>query len=79
MKKDKDGSISNKVYEYRVLAKMSQKDLADQIGVSKQTIFIMEKGNYTPSLLLAFRIADFFETDITNIFTYIKRTDDNDL
>lgn len=59
MKKKSDDSISNKVYEYRVLARLSQKELAEKVGVSKQTIFVMEKGNYVPTLLLAYRIADF--------------------
>lgn len=70
MKKDFGDSIVNKVYEFRVLEKLSQKDLADKIGVSKQTIFVMEKGNYVPSLLLAFRIADYFNVPITDIFFY---------
>lgn len=51
---------------------MSQKVLADKIGVSKQTIFVMEKGNYVPSLLLAFRIAEYFNVEITDIFIYKK-------
>ncbi|REK77952.1 transcriptional regulator [Paenibacillus paeoniae] len=62
----------NKVYEYRVLKKMSQSELADVVGVSKQTIFVMEKNNYIPSLLLAYRIANFFEVSIDGIFTYTK-------
>lgn len=48
MKKDFGDSINNKVYEFRVLARLSQKELADKIGVSKQTIFVMEKGKYIP-------------------------------
>ena len=70
MKKDFGDSINNKVYEFRVLARLSQQELADKIGVSKQTIFVMEKGNYIPTLLLAFRIATFFSVDITDIFYY---------
>lgn len=70
MKKDFGDSISNKVYDFRVLARLSQQELADKVGVSKQTIFVMEKGNYIPTLLLAFRIASFFEVEVTEIFTY---------
>nr|WP_010890643.1 helix-turn-helix transcriptional regulator [Lactococcus lactis]AAC56010.1 conserved hypothetical protein [Lactococcus lactis] len=70
MKKKFQDSISNSVYKYRVLSRLSQQDLADKVGVSKQTIFVMEKGNYTPSLLLALRIANFFDVEITKIFTY---------
>ena len=76
MKKNIGDSISNKVYEFRVLAKMSQQELADKVGVSKQTIFVMEKGNYIPTLLLAFRIADYFGVSVTDIFEY-ERGDEN--
>ncbi|WP_449539744.1 helix-turn-helix transcriptional regulator [Ferdinandcohnia sp. Marseille-Q9671] len=72
MKADFGDSIKNKVYEYRVLRRMSQKELADAVGVSKQTIFVMEKNNYSPSLVLAFRIADFFNVEVTDIFSYVK-------
>ncbi|MGE7625428.1 helix-turn-helix transcriptional regulator [Viridibacillus sp. NPDC096237] len=71
-------SIVNKVYEFRVLKRMSQKDLADAVGVSKQTIFVMEKNNYSPSLVLAYRIANFFEVDINEIFPYVGEEDNND-
>lgn len=77
LKKDFGDSIGNTVYEYRVLARMSQQELADKVGVSKQTIFVMEKGNYVPTLLLAFRIADFFDVSVSDIFTYEKGTDNN--
>ncbi|MEH7010008.1 helix-turn-helix transcriptional regulator [Neobacillus niacini] len=71
-------SIVNKVYEFRVLKRMSQKDLAEAVGVSKQTIFVMEKNNYSPSLVLAYRIANFFEVDINEIFSYVGKEDNND-
>lgn len=72
MAKKRKDYIKNNVYEYRVLNRMSQMELAKAVGVSKQTIYVMEKNNYTPSLLLAFRIAQFFDVDITDIFTYVK-------
>ena len=80
MKKREDfgDSIVNKVYEHRVLKRMSQQELADAVGVSKQTIFVMEKNNYSPSLVLAFRIANFFEVDINEIFSYVREEDKND-
>ncbi|EOP68300.1 hypothetical protein KOW_03509 [Bacillus cereus VDM006] len=71
-------TIANKVYEHRVLKRMSQKDLADAVGVSKQTIFVMEKKNYSPSLVLAYRIANYFEVDINEIFSYVGKEDNND-
>lgn len=75
MKENYGDSVSNKVYEFRVLRRMSQKDLADAVGVSKQTIFVMEKNNYSPSLVLAFRIANFFDVDINEIFSYVGKED----
>ncbi|WP_042477830.1 helix-turn-helix transcriptional regulator [Bacillus ndiopicus] len=79
MKKEEFGdSIFNKVYEYRVLKRMSQQELADAVSVSKQTIFVMEKNNYSPSLVLAYRIANYFEVDINDIFSYVRKDDSND-
>ena len=71
-------TIKNKVYEFRVLKRMTQQELADAVGVSKQTIFVMEKNNYLPSLILAFRIADFFKVNVNEIFTYVKGSDQDD-
>ncbi|NQD65314.1 helix-turn-helix transcriptional regulator [Bacillus haikouensis] len=73
MKEDFGDSIENKVYEHRVLRRMSQKELAEAVGVSKQTIFVMEKNNYSPSLVLAFRIANYFEVDINELFLYVRK------
>lgn len=75
MRKKFDDHIENKVYEHRVLKRMTQKELADAVGVSKQTIFVMEKNNYSPSLVLAYRIANFFSVDVNDIFTYVKGSD----
>lgn len=76
MKKDFGDTIDNRVYEFRVLQRMSQTELANAVGASRQTIFVMEKGNYVPSLLLAFRIANYFNADITDVFQYNPRNED---
>ena len=77
--KEKNGDyVENKVYEHRVLKRLSQKELADAVGVSKQTIYVMEKNNYSPSLVLAYRIADFFDVDVNDIFNYVRGRDWND-
>lgn len=47
---------------------MSQQQLADQVGVTRQTIISIEKGNYSPSLELAFRIAGVFDLPIEQVF-----------
>ena len=49
---------------------MTQQQLADAVGVSRQTIVAIEKGNYSPSLELAFRLAHIFNTPIQEVFTY---------
>ena len=49
---------------------MTQQQLADEVGVSRQTIVAIEKGNYSPSLELAFRIAQIFKTPLEEVFTY---------
>ena len=49
---------------------MTQQTLAEQVGVTRQTIVAIEKGNYSPSLELAFRIARAFGLPIEAVFTY---------
>ena len=49
---------------------MTQQQLADAIGVSRQTIVAIEKGNYSPSLELAFRLAHIFNSPLEEVFTY---------
>jgi putative transcriptional regulator len=47
---------------------LTQEDLALKVGVSRQTIIAMEKGNYAPSVLLAFKIAGVFKVSVEDIF-----------
>lgn len=47
---------------------MTQEDLAEAVRVSRQTIIAIEKGNYVPSLLLAFRFSKVFKTPIEKLF-----------
>ena len=49
---------------------MTQQQLAEKVGVTRQTIVAIEKGNYSPSLELAFRIAIVFETTLGEVFSY---------
>ncbi len=49
---------------------MSQQKLADEIGVTRQTIIAIEKGKYSPSLEVAFKIADIFSVSVETIFEY---------
>ena len=49
---------------------MTQQQLADKVGVTRQTIIAIEAGKYAPSLPLAFRIAHAFSTTIEDVFQY---------
>ncbi len=60
--------VSNRVQELRARATITQEDLAGQLGVSRQTVIAVEKGNYTPSVLLALKIARHFKTTVEDIF-----------
>ena len=47
---------------------LSQKDLADALGITRQTIIAIEKGKFNPATMLALRLAKFFNTNVENIF-----------
>jgi putative transcriptional regulator len=49
---------------------MTQQQLADKVGVTRQTIIAMEQEKYSPSLELAFRIARVFKVPLDEVFTY---------
>ena len=49
---------------------MTQQELADKVNVSRQTIVAIEKGNYSPSLELAFRISHIFNKKLEELFSY---------
>jgi len=64
--------VLNSVHELRQDAKVTQEQFAEKIGVTRQTVIAIEKGNYIPSLLLAMKISEFFEKKIEEIFTLNK-------
>ncbi|HEV2738770.1 MAG TPA: helix-turn-helix transcriptional regulator [Candidatus Elarobacter sp.] len=61
--------MKNSLRVLRAEREWSQADLAEQLGVSRQTINALEVGKYDPSLALAFKIARMFERTIHDIFT----------
>lgn len=61
--------MKNRIKVLRAERDWSQADLADRLGVSRQTIIAIEKGKYDPSLPLAFSIARMFGQAIEEIFT----------
>ncbi len=60
--------IQNEVSKYRIDMCITQEDLAQKVNVSRQTIVALEKGNYTPSILLALKIAGVFKIPVEKIF-----------
>ena len=63
--------LSNNIRKLRFEAEeMSQQTLADKVGVTRQTIFAIEKDKYSPSLEVAFKISNVFKTPLEDIFTY---------
>lgn len=62
--------MRNRVEEFRNLNKEKQEELANILGVSRQTIISIEKGKYNPSIMLAFKIAKHYGKSIEEIFIY---------
>jgi len=63
--------LSNNIRKLRFEAdEMSQQTLADKVGVTRQTIFAIEKDKYSPSLEVAFKISNVFKTPLEDVFTY---------
>ena len=63
--------IRNRIRELRAGADdMTQQELADRVGVTRQTVFAIEKEKYSPSLEVAFRIADVFGVNLESVFEY---------
>lgn len=68
--KDKGIIVKTKIKELRKLHKLSQADLADAVGTTRQTITSIEVGKYTASLVLAYKIAKYFNLKIEEVFDF---------
>ena len=68
--------MENNLRVLRAMKRITQKDLASSLGVTRQTIHAIENGKYNPSLELAFKIAKFFETTIEAVFFYMENARD---
>ncbi len=71
--------MKNKVKVYRAIHDLTQEELAQKMGVTRQTVLAIEKGKYSPSLDLAFKMAKIFGVEIEDIFTYEAPQENNDL
>ncbi|MBU2491414.1 MAG: helix-turn-helix transcriptional regulator [Bacteroidetes bacterium] len=70
--------INNNIRKFRFNnGEMTQQQLAEKAGVTRQTIVSMEKGKYSPSLELAFRIAQVFNVSLDELFSYDLKDNSN--
>ena len=65
-------TVENIVAKLRKDRRIRQEDLAEALGVTRQTIIALEKGNYRPSVELALKISEFFDICVNEIF-FIKK------
>ncbi len=62
--------MENRLKELREKYNLTQEELASKAGVSRQTIISLERGRYSPSLILAFKLAHIFNMKIEDLFIY---------
>lgn len=63
-------AFESKIHVYRAMRRMTQQELADAVGVSRQTIVQLERNRYNPSMLLAYSIARVFGVTIEDLFDF---------
>ena len=69
--------IRNNLKRYRLMADgMTQQELADRVGVTRQTILYIEKGKYSPTIGLALRLARMFRVQVEELFELEEGDDD---
>ena len=68
--------LKTKLKEYRARENMKQGDLAEKVGVRRETIIRLEKGQYNPSLKLAMDIAKVFGVTVEDIFSFVDDEDE---
>lgn len=78
MPKKKNSKFDSSIHVYRAMQRMTQQELADKVGVSRQTIIQLERNRYNPSLLLAHDIATVFEVPIEQLFTFSRIVETKD-
>ena len=73
--KSEEKRVANRIEDLRTRANLSRQELAEQVGVHYQTIGYIERSEYSPSLVLALRIASVLETSIEEIFWLEEEND----
>ena len=72
--KTEEERVANRIEVLRTQANLSRQELADQVGVHYQTIGYIERGEYSPSLVLALRIASILGASVEEIFWLDEET-----
>ena len=67
--------MKNRIEEIRKARNIRQEEFAKALGVSRQTISSLENGRYNPSIMLAYRIAKFFDLTIEDVFCFDAEED----
>lgn len=62
--------MKNRIQELRAQRRITQQELADAVSVTRQTIISLENGRYNASLILAHKIARYFDTTIEDVFLF---------
>ena len=62
--------FESKIHVYRATKRMTQQEIADLVGVSRQTVMQLERNRYNPSMLLAYSIARVFDVTIEDLFDF---------
>lgn len=62
--------LNNRLKEFRARHSINQSDMGKLVGVSRQTISMIERGDYSPSVTLALKIAKYFRVHVEDIFIY---------
>ncbi len=70
--------MKNKLKVYRATRDLTQEQLADKLGVTRQTVIAIESNKYLPSLGLAFKIARLFKVGVDDVFIDDKKEENNE-
>ena len=70
--------LITKIHELRRANKVSQAELAAAVGIRRETLSLLENGKYNPSLLLAMRIAKYFDKPVEEVFEFEEDDDEED-
>lgn len=64
--------LNNHLKEYRAKKNINQQELGSMVNASRQTISLIERGDYSPSVTLALKIAKYFGVQVEDIFEYVE-------